>query len=179
MSVYNAQREKRLIQQRFLTLENIMTDTTTNKPNGDAFKPVRVPERRKSVRWNATATKSRISNGKDMLAGIDGRSAVARRFRDIAVAVTNDLGGPTECSAALTEIIRRFAGTCVLAEQLETRLINGQPVNSAEHCLLASTLCRLAARIGVRRIPRSLQTPSLRDYFEQAEQQATDDDEAA
>ena len=113
------------------------------------FNPVRKPERRAKTPFTKerreAATRSRVSNGKDILANVDGRTAIARRFRDIASAIISDLGGATECSAALIEIIRRFAGTCVLAEQLEMKLLNGEPVNSAEHSLLASTMCRLAA----------------------------------
>jgi hypothetical protein len=79
----------------------------------------------------------------------------------------------------LLEIVKRFAATVMLAEALEARLINGQPVNAAEHALLSSTLCRLSSRIGIRRLPRSLQTPSLKDYFDLAQQPPADDDEAS
>jgi hypothetical protein len=88
---------------------------------------------------------------------------IAKRYREIMSAIVVDQGGPNLCSATMLELIRPFSATAVLAEQLEVRLAAGEKFNSAEHCLLSSTLCRLAARIGIRRVPRSVETPSLRE----------------
>jgi hypothetical protein len=40
----------------------------------------------------ATA-RSRITNGKDILPGIDGRSAAARRYQDLIANLVSDAGG--------------------------------------------------------------------------------------
>jgi hypothetical protein len=37
--------------------------------------------------------RSRLSNGRDVLPNVDGRSLVARRYRDIMCAVASDQGG--------------------------------------------------------------------------------------
>lgn len=37
--------------------------------------------------------RSRISNGRDLLPDIDGRSPIARRYKDIAAAILVDQGG--------------------------------------------------------------------------------------
>src|SRR5262245_23135164 len=50
--------------------------------------------------------RSRITNGTDLLPGIDGRSNWARRFRDVISLHTSDLGGLEECSEAEKSIIR-------------------------------------------------------------------------
>ena len=108
--------------------------------------------------------RSRVSNGKDVLPGIDGRSLLARRYRDIAGAVLADQAGAKQCSEARLQLIRRFAAACVLAEQLEAQLTNGHTIDVGEHAALSSTLVRLASRIGIDRVPKDV-SPSLSDYL--------------
>jgi hypothetical protein len=76
--------------------------------------------------------------------------------------MVQDAGGMDRCSEARLQLIRRFAATSVLAEQLEARLANG---DVAEHAALTSTLVRLASRIGIERRAPNV-TPSVRDYIE-------------
>jgi hypothetical protein len=109
--------------------------------------------------------RSRITNGSDVLPGVDGRSAVARRYRDLASQIVADQGGLDRCSEARLQLIRRFAAASVLAEQLEARLANGEGIDVAEHAALASTLVRLAAKIGIDRRAKPV-VPSVRDYIE-------------
>lgn len=122
------------------------------------------------------SARSRVSNGQDILPGVDGRSPLARRYRDISAAIVADMGGPDRCSEARIQLIRRFAASAVMAEAMEATLVNGQSINITEHSLLSSTLVRLAARIGINRMPKNV-TPHLHDYLEQ--RIASDDDEAA
>jgi hypothetical protein len=107
--------------------------------------------------------RSRISNGRDLLPDIDGRSAVARRFKDITSAVLIDQG--ERLSESRIQLVRRFAAACVMAEQMEARLVNEEEINIAEHSLLCSTLVRIAQRIGINRVPKNV-TPHLHDYLE-------------
>jgi hypothetical protein len=170
-----------------------VTDATTDKPNGatefKVLREVRKPSRRhhptlpRRGHWTeerkAKATRSKIANGQGFLPDIDGRSSTARRYRDIASAIVQDLGGMSECSATTIEIVRRFAAIAVLCEQLESKLVNGEPVNSAEVCLLASTLTRLSNKIGLRRIPKAVASLTLQDYFAAAEHPGDDEAEAS
>ena len=91
------------------------------------------------------ARKSRITNGKDLLPNIDGRSVIARRYRDIVSAILADQGGADRCSESRQQLIRRFAAAAVLAEQLEGRLANGEQIDIAEHATLSSTLAAAGA----------------------------------
>jgi hypothetical protein len=112
-----------------------------------------------------TKGRSRVSNGNDILAGIDGRSALARRYRDITAALISDQGGLSRMSEARMQLCRRFAAQSVQAEALEARLANGEEVKIEEHALISSTLVRLASRLGVdRRIGKII--PDLGDYLE-------------
>ena len=110
--------------------------------------------------------RSRLTNKQDLLPGVDGRTVIYRRFRDIASQVALDQGGLDQLSEARLQLVRRFAATAVLAEQLEAALANGQEINVERHALLCSTLTRLAHRIGIDRRAKNV-TPALRDYLEE------------
>src|SRR6478672_9866676 len=112
------------------------------------------------------ARKSAVTNGKDLLPNIDGRSTIARRYRDISGAIIVDQGGLDRCSESRLQLIRRFAAAAVLAEQLESRLANGEQIDIAEHSTLSSTLVRLASRIGVDRTRREVN--SIGDLMREA-----------
>ena len=66
---------------------------------------------------------------------------------------------------ARLQLIRRFAAASVIAEQMESRLANGQEINIVEHAQLSSTLVRIAQRIGIDRKLRHV-VPSLTEYLE-------------
>ncbi len=109
--------------------------------------------------------RSRVSNGNELLPGdVDGRSAIARRYRDISSAILLDQGGADRCSESRKQLIRRFAAAAVLAEQMESRLANGEEIDIAKHSLLVSTMVRVAQRIGVERVAKNI-TPSLQTYL--------------
>jgi len=113
--------------------------------------------------------RSRVSNGHDgVLPNVDRRSIIARRYRDIADAIMVDQAGADQCSEARKQLIRRFAAAAVLAEQLESKLANGEQIDIQEHATLSSTLVRLAQRIGIDRIPRDV-TTSLDEYLAKAD----------
>jgi hypothetical protein len=122
-----------------------MPETSSDSSAGRA-----VVERRPSKQ------RSRLSNGTKLLPDLDGRSAMARRFKDICAAVLIDQGGADQCSESRLQLIRRFSATAVLAEQMEARLANGEEINIAEHGLLCSTLVRIAQRIGLNRALRDV-----------------------
>jgi hypothetical protein len=95
---------------------------------------------------------------------VDGRTTLGRRYRDIAEQLMADQGGAGQLSEARLQLIRRFAAAACLAEQLESRLVRGEPINLAEHATLCSSLVRLGQRIGVERIAKDV-TPSLAEFL--------------
>ena len=112
----------------------------------------------------AKAARSRVSNGRDLLPGIDGRSPTARRYRDVLAALVVDQGGADAMTEARMALCRRFAAAACLAEAMEARLVNGETIDIGEHCLLSSTLVRIANRIGINRIARDV-TPTIDEYL--------------
>jgi hypothetical protein len=107
--------------------------------------------------------KSRISNHQDLLPGLDGRSSAARRFRDLVGSYLADMGGLDLCSEIKLGLLRRLAATTVQCELLEAQMVNGQPVDIATLCTLASTSMRLSVRLGLERQPKPVET--LQDYL--------------
>jgi hypothetical protein len=110
--------------------------------------------------------RSRVSNRSDILAGVDQRSAIARRYRDLVIAVGNDQGGLEHLSETRLQLIRRLSGASVLAEQLEARMAAGEQIQITEYSTLASTIVRIAQRIGIDRIARDV-IPELKQYIDQ------------
>lgn len=108
---------------------------------------------------------SRVTNGRAILSDCDGRSKLARRYRDICRAIMADQGGIDRLSETRQQLIRRFAMLSVQAEEMEARLVQGGTVDLAEQSLIASTLVRLATRIGIDRRAKNV-TPTLREYLE-------------
>ena len=109
-------------------------------------------------------TRSAVTNHKDLLPGLDGRSASARRFRDLVNAFVADMGGLECCSEIRLGLVRRLAATTVQAEMLEARMVNGEQIDISQLCTLASTTVRLSQRLGLERKQRDV-TPSLSDLI--------------
>ena len=91
--------------------------------------------------------RSKISNGTRLLANVDGRSAYARRFRDLVVAFEAEVGGTlTELERGL---VRQAAAVSLKAELMQEALVRGEPVDD-------DALIRLSGE--ARRILTSLTT---------------------
>jgi hypothetical protein len=105
-----------------------------------------------------------VTNHKDLLPNLDGRSSAARRYRDLVAGYLVDLGGTERCSDIKLGLLRRLAAVTVQAEVLEARMINGESVDVSALCTLASTTVRLAQRLGIERTPRDI-TPTLADIL--------------
>jgi hypothetical protein len=119
-------------------------------------------------------TRSTITNHQDQLPGLDGRSASARRFRDLVNAFVADMGGLDRCSEIKLGLLRRLAAITVQAELLEARMVNGEAIDIATLCGLASTTVRLSQRLGLERRARNV-TPSLSEYLVARTASAADD----
>jgi hypothetical protein len=109
-------------------------------------------------------TRSAVTNHKDLLPGLDGRSASARRFRDLVNAFVADMGGLDRCSEIKLGLVRRLAAATVQAELLEARMVNGEQVDIGQLCTLASTTVRIASRLGLERRAKNV-TPTVQDYL--------------
>ena len=78
-------------------------------------------------------------------------------------------GGADQISEARLQLVRRFAAAACLAEQLEARMANGETIDIGEHALLASTMVRIARRIGIDKVAKDITPLSLGEYLAQRE----------
>ena len=79
--------------------------------------------------------RSSVSNGTRLfaLAGVDGRTSTARRFRDIVETVTADLGGNDLLSEAQRQLIRRASALSIMCEGVEADLVRDLPFDVANY----------------------------------------------
>ena len=120
-----------------------------------------------SVEVDASKSKgrSRISNGKALLHGVDGRSVWARRFRDLIDLHIQD--GGSDVSEAKRSIIRRASALEVELERLEAKFALAGEADAADLDLYqraSNTMRRHLESVGLERAARDV-TPPLADYL--------------
>ena len=106
-----------------------------------------------------STNRARITNGKTLLPNVDGRSAWARRFRDIVSAYASDQGGDDHLSQGRRSIIRRCACLQTELEILETKfaLAGGAEAGDLDlYQRAAGNLRRLIDSLGMDRKPRDI-----------------------
>jgi hypothetical protein len=111
--------------------------------------------------------RSAVTNGKTLIAGIDGRSAWMRRFRDLFEAHVADLGGDDQISEAERSIARRAAVLATECERMEAGFATVGAATPDELDLYgrtANSLRRLLESTGLQRRPRDV-TPDLSTYL--------------
>jgi hypothetical protein len=123
---------------------------------------------REHARSSHRRLKKKVIIGRNHL---DGRSAAAKRFLRIVSGVAAELGGDGNLTTVQRELVEAFAGAAVHVVALNTLLVSGHDVDILAHSTAISTLCRVASRIGVGRIPRDVTT--LDEYLAEAPE-ATD-----
>jgi hypothetical protein len=109
--------------------------------------------------------RSRVGNGKVLLAATDGRSLTARRFQDLYEDIANDLGWLDVLSEAQKQIIRRAATLSAESERQEAEWANGRPFDLTVYSTTANCLRRLFEALGLERRPRDI-TPTLSNYLQ-------------
>jgi len=133
-------------------------DATTRRQSYRTRKPTAPTARAKDTK---KYSRCRITNHVDLLPNVDGNSAQARRFKDLVLMLIADSGGLDMCSEIRIGLIRRLASVTVTSEWLEADLINGEPVDTATLCQLASTALRISTKLGLERVARPI--PGLHD----------------
>jgi hypothetical protein len=96
-------------------------------------------------------------------AELDGRSGAAKTFDAIARGIAADLGGEAQLSTVQKHLVEAFAGCAIHVNDLNVKLLTGQPVDILVHSYVISTLCRVASRIGLHRVAKDIAGDPL-DY---------------
>jgi hypothetical protein len=95
--------------------------------------------------------RSRVSNGSKMVAGVDGRSVEARRYRDLTMSLADDLGGAATLTEAQRALVRQAAAMIVQSENLQGEVLRGEVVDSEQLVRLANAATRILTRLGLKR----------------------------
>ena len=110
-------------------------------------------------------TRSAIANGSRLhVVEVDGRSAEARRFRDIFAEIVSDLGGSDALSEAQRQLARRATLMSVQAELMEADSLTGKPLDLDAYGALSDRLGRCFNRLGVKRVSKVVPN-LLADHF--------------
>lgn len=99
--------------------------------------------------------------------GIDGRSAEARRFRDLCHGLAADFGGPDQISEATALLIRNAATLSLHLERLQARLTAGDDGIRvvSELTRLGNVHSRALRSLGVKRpAPKKPSNPLLEHF---------------
>ncbi len=105
---------------------------------------------------------TRRGNGNITLAGVDGRSLLARRFREITTNIEADLGG--DLTEAQNVILARAATLACWAEGREEELAKGEPFDAASYATASNTVRRLLSDLGLKRVSKDI-SPTLHSYL--------------
>jgi hypothetical protein len=95
--------------------------------------------------------RSRVTNGRKLVAGVDGRSADARRFRDLGMSYADDAGGASSLTEAQRALVATAASLTMQAERLQATMLRGEPVNVEQMTRVANSLARTLHRLGIRK----------------------------
>jgi hypothetical protein len=93
------------------------------------------------------------------LRGINGNSLLARRYREVAMAIADDCGGADRLSEPTKILVRQAAALTVQVEGLQSKIVAGEEVDLEQLTRLTNSLSRMLHRLGLKK-PQSRQ-PTL------------------
>jgi hypothetical protein len=98
-----------------------------------------------TVATNSRTNKSKITNGAQLLRGIDMRSATGRRYRDLVRSYADGLGVLDERRMAL---VRTAAGIGVKLEAMQAEIVRGERIDVRLLIRLANSQARALRALG-------------------------------
>jgi hypothetical protein len=128
-------------------------------PFGLPFLGVLLSNRQASAE-RPTTLRSRVTNGSKMVANVDGRTAEARRYKDLALSLTDDLGDASALTEAQRALVRQAAAMIVQSEKLQGAVLRGEVVDCEQLTRLANAATRILTRLGLKK-PSPRREPSL------------------
>jgi hypothetical protein len=125
-------------------------------------------DRSPTVRSDAVARPrticSKATNDPRFVHGVDGRSVLMRRRRDLIAIFVDALGGEGALSAAGMLSVTRAADAVAIAEDHRARALRGEPVVLDDLVRLENAASRAVKALGIKRTARDA-TPSLHEYL--------------
>lgn len=106
-----------------------------------------MPEQSTIIVGRPSASRSAVSNGSKLVVGIDGRSAPARRLKDVIDQLLVEIArAPSEADLMNA---RNAAALQLHAERLDASLLRGEAVSGAERATVANSMARALADLGL------------------------------
>ena len=87
-----------------------------------------------------------VTNGRKLVAGLDGRSAEARRYKDLCLSLAGDLGGTSVMGAGQTALVRQAAAMIVQSEKLHGAVLRGEVIDTEQLTRLANAATQSSGR---------------------------------
>lgn len=131
-------------------------------------KGVAKKRRRGGLALREPTARSRITNGRELLPGVNGNDPWVRRFHDLNALHISDLGGSDTASNAEKALVRRAACLIVECERMEVQFAaEGEApqrqLETYQRCV--NTLRRTLQTLGLER--RAKEVPDLAAYLAQ------------
>jgi hypothetical protein len=98
------------------------------------------------------------------LGHLDGRTAAARRARELIEAIQTDLGGSDHLSEGERQLVQRAAVLGAYIESCEVKWLGGEAVDLADYLAAINAQRRVLATIGLERRSRDVTPPDPLDY---------------
>jgi hypothetical protein len=99
-------------------------------------------------------------------------SVEARRFRRYAKELIKDGGGEERVTTLGRALRYRAAAIITILDQIEGRMLSGQPIDVVFYSLMVNTLVRISRLVGIERLPKEVE--SLESYLERLQQKRND-----
>ena len=128
-----------------------------------------MPQKRPKVEKPKVQAMTRLGTGATLLAGVDGRTGPARRYRELVYTMAEDLGG--DLPTAKQAVVNRAASLITWCEQREAEFAQTGDLDIATFTTATNTLRRLLSDIGLDRTVRNI-TPTLEEYLQEREGKA-------
>jgi len=139
-----------------------------------SFGPILEP--RLSARTVAAARsptlRSRVTNGSQLLANVDGRTAEARRYRDLVISFADDLGGVDKLTEADKALCRQAAASVVAGERMQTEIVSGRDVDLEQLSRMMNITTRLLGRLRTHHKPAKAISPLATHFASPAAREA-------
>jgi hypothetical protein len=119
-----------------------------------------------TVATKSRTNKSKITNGVQLLRGIDMRSAMGRRFRDLCASYRQGL--PVPISEATLSVVKAAAGAAVRLEQLQREIVIGGRVDDRMVVRMSGVLSRMLKQLGEAKAKAEREVekgPTLEEYL--------------
>jgi hypothetical protein len=111
--------------------------------------------------------RTRVSTGKELLPGIDGRSRWARRLHDLIANHVEDMGGPLHVSQAQFLLIKAAATTAIVLEKMEVKFAKQDGASFPEmlsYMSVLNSLRRTFESLGLERSPEAVRGTAQQDW---------------